>query len=177
MSEQGVHEDTLVAMANGTTLEAKHVTPGDIVATPDGGALTIAHVVKIQCAGKKQQFVVLPGGLRVLPWHPVRPRQDWVVPCDLGFPCKILPCSHIYLFACKWGNLARTPALVGDGTPFVILGHEAALGHRLHHPFFGSISTCIGPLGLCTTHEFSDDPVVRDPVTHAVCAWDLTKRL
>lgn len=175
MGEQGVHEDTLVTMANGTTLEAKHVAPGDAVATPGGGALTISHVVKIRCDGKKHQFVLFPSGLRIVPWHPVRVMQDWAMPCDLGFPCKILPCNHLYLFACKWGSLARVPAMIGHKTPFAVLGHEAAPGHPLHHPFFGSVSACIAPLSV--TCEFAEDPVIRDPETHVVRAWDMTKRL
>lgn len=112
--KMGVHEDTLVVLGDGQTVEAKFLRPGDNVRVKNGASACIRRVIVTPCDNGTCDFV-RAGRLMVTPNHKVYRNGAMVMP--KGDVVR-LQCKNVYSFSCVLGSYLRTPAIEAQGSSF-----------------------------------------------------------
>ena len=119
-----LHGDVHVRLADGSTLEAKHVQTGDSLATADGGTITVTEVIKTMVS--HPHFITALGHqLRALAGTSVL-RARRFVPLDTLDAVLVeeepAPVA-VYGIYSRWCKFARVPAIECGGLHVRI--HEA----------------------------------------------------
>ena len=122
--------DTLVQMADGTTVTCSDIQKGDIVATSKGQA-EIRCVIKTPC---KKVNIVEFKGLQVTQWHPVKVKGVWTFPIYLG-ETKEMSDVNIFSFLLETGY---EDMLMGDSVPCITFAHGIENDPVATHPFYGT---------------------------------------
>jgi len=122
--------DTLVQMADGTTVTCSDIQKGDIVATSKGQA-EIRCVIKTPC---KKVNIVEFKGLQVTQWHPVKVKGVWTFPIYLG-ETKEMSDVDIFSFLLEPGY---EDMLMGDSVPCITFAHGIENDPVATHPFYGT---------------------------------------
>lgn len=122
--------DTLVQMADGTTVTCSDIQKGDIVATSKGQA-EIHCVIKTPC---KKVNIVEFKGLQVTQWHPVKVKGVWTFPIYLG-ETKEMSDVDIFSFLLEPGY---EDMLMGDSVPCITFAHGIENDPVATHPFYGT---------------------------------------
>ena len=128
--------DTLVQMADGTTVTCSDIQKGDIVATSKGPA-EIRCVIKTPC---KKVNIVEFKGLQVTQWHPVKVKDPvkvkgvWTFPIYLG-ETKEMSDVDIFSFLLEPGY---EDMLMGDSVPCITFAHGIENDPVATHPFYGT---------------------------------------
>lgn len=111
-----LHGDVQVRLADGTTVEAKHVRTGDRLATADGGAVTLTRVEMTTMA--QTRFHSVPGcGLRALLDTSVWKAGSFVPLDQMGAVPEQKEARNVtvYAFFSDWCIYARIPAVECGG--------------------------------------------------------------
>jgi len=122
--------DTLVQMADGTSIVCSEIQKGDMVATTKGHA-EIRCVVKTPC---NKANIVEYKGLQVTQWHPVKVKGVWSFPVYLG-ETKEISDVDIFSFLLEPGY---EDMLMGDSVPCITFAHGIENDPVATHPFYGT---------------------------------------
>lgn len=162
-----VHQDSRVAMADGTTKDAKSVKRGDVLA----GGTCVECVVQTLCpSGRAEMSIVGGEGLRITPWHPIKVQGRWVFPQDAAAP-KDIACDKVFSFLVRECASAKFASeMTIDSVAVVTLAHGIRGDTVVSHPFFGTDEVVMA-LRACKGWEkgyitFLPDCLKRDPGTN-----------
>ena len=157
------HGRSVVTMAHGREKAVADIRRGDVL---DNGGIVRCVIQTIIPSGQTD-LVLLPGGLLVTPWHPVKEGSEWVFPIEIGMLQLATPCEAVYSFLVE--NRSNSKRRVDEGddaatswpfTDSVTVGGVtcAALAHgilntpKVSHQFFGTIAV-VEALSQCTGWE------------------------
>jgi len=164
--------ECLVSMADGSKKRVDSLTKGDIVAVPGGTTASVRCVWQTVFEDGLTELSVLPGGLRITPWHPVRVRGEWRFPQDLS-PAYESACDAVYSFLLDQGHVVLI-----NGIECVGLAHgfnEPVVAHD----FFGSDRIAQELASLPGWDEglvsLKGGCLLRDANTGLVCGLDHNK--
>ena len=124
-----------ITMADGSQKILSRLEKGDCIKSVDqDNNITTANVVcvlEIKIKTGVREFVDLPGGLYITPWHPIKYNGEWVFPSDIKQP---IICSTRSIITLVLDNYH-----VGfiNGYPCIMLGHGFTDG-ILDHPYYGT---------------------------------------
>jgi len=162
--------DCEVLLQGSTVKLVRDIKKGDRVMTPTGATATVLCVVKTHCRNEKAELVVLEGGLKVTPYHPIRIDNKWCFPCDIAAPSPSVACPAVYSFV-----LESEHVLIINGVECVGMGHNFTDDAVVAHPYFGSqrvvedLKTA-DPRGFeAGLVELKQGAFVRDVKTGCVC--------
>lgn len=126
-----------ITMADGSQKVLSGLKKGDCIQSVDqDNNITTANVVcvlEIKIKTGVREFVDLPGGLYITPWHPIKYNGEWVFPSDIKQP---IICSTRSIITLVLDNYH-----VGfiNGYQCIMLGHGFTDG-ILDHPYYGTDS-------------------------------------
>tara|TARA_B100000902_G_C27321507_1_gene924959 strand:- start:616 stop:2970 length:2355 start_codon:yes stop_codon:yes gene_type:complete len=124
-----------ITMADGSQKVLSELKKGDCIESADqDNNITTANVVcilEMKIKGGIREFVDLPGGLYITPWHPIKYNGEWVFPADIKTPTICSTGSII--------TLVLDNHHVGfiNGYQCIMLGHGFTDG-ILTHPYYGT---------------------------------------
>lgn len=124
-----------ITMADGSHKVLSELKKGDCIQSADkDNNITTANVVcilEMKIKGCLREFVDLPGGLYITPWHPVKYNDEWVFPADIKTPTI---CSTRSIITLVLDNYH-----VGfiNGYQCIMLGHGFTNG-ILDHSYYGT---------------------------------------
>lgn len=127
-----------VLMASGEMKNVENIQKGDMVDSINGAAEVLC-VIRTLCMkeGKRgiEDLVILPGGLKVTPYHPVRIEGEWIFPADIKEKeLKInSPCDSVFNFVLKQGHVMKI-----EGIECVTLGHNFTGSTVIEHAYYGT---------------------------------------
>ena len=124
-----------ITMADGCQKILKNIKMGDNIKSVDqNNNITTANVVcvlEMKIKTGLREFVDLPGGLYITPWHPVKYNGEWVFPVDIKTPIICSTQSIITLV------LDNNHVGFINGYQCIMLGHGFTNG-ILDHPYYGT---------------------------------------
>ena len=124
-----------ITMADGSQKYLYELNKGDCIQSADqDNNITTANVVcilEMKIKGGLREFVDLPGGLYITPWHPVKYNGEWVFPSDIKTP-TIRSCSSIITLVLDNHHVGFI-----NGYQCIMLGHGFTDG-VLNHPYYGT---------------------------------------
>lgn len=129
------HSNCKITMADGSQKILSRLEKGECIQSVDqDNNITTANVVcilEIKIKTGLREFVDLPGGLYITPWHPIKYNEEWVFPGDIKEP---IICSTGSIITLVLDNHH-----VGfiNGYPCIMLGHGFTDG-ILDHPYYGT---------------------------------------
>ncbi|GIQ81589.1 hypothetical protein KIPB_002567 [Kipferlia bialata] len=174
-----VHQESRVTLGNGSVCMAQEVVAGTEVMVPGGGTAKVEHVLATECSDT-QTLVVLPDGLRITPYHPVKEGVEgpWVFPIDVD-GLSTVPCGsecRVYSFCLERPapSAPRPPAMLIDSQVVLCLGHGVTVDAVCAHPFYGTEAVVRGMLSLPLVkgqRHLGRGMVVRDTDTGLACGF------
>tara|TARA_B110000285_G_scaffold19019_1_gene18442 strand:- start:4373 stop:6382 length:2010 start_codon:yes stop_codon:yes gene_type:complete len=159
--------DTLVQMADGTTVTCSDIQKGDMVATTKGPA-EMRCIVKTPC---NKANIVDYKGLQVTQWHPVKVKGTWSFPIYLGETKEVFDVD-IFSFLLETGY---EDMLMGDSVPCITLAHGIENDPVATHPFYGTnkvVEQMISMDGFEEGCVTVSNGVVVDVETNLVCGFN-----
>ena len=79
-----------ITMADGSQKILSSLNRGDIIQSADRNnnitTATVVCILEIKINSGIREFVDLPGGLYITPWHPIKYNDEWVFPADIKNP-------------------------------------------------------------------------------------------
>ena len=129
------HSKCKITMADGSQKVLSKLSKGDCIQSVDkDNNITTANVVcilEMKIKTGLREFVDLPGGLYITPWHPIKYNGEWVFPADIKKPTICSTGSII--------TLVLDNHHVGfiNGYQCIMLGHGFTNG-ILEHPYYGT---------------------------------------
>ena len=125
----------VIDMANGSKKVIKDIQRGDSIMSIDldNNPVTarVVCVMEMKVTGGIREFVDLPGGLYITPWHPIKWNGEWVFPANIKPPIIRSSKSIITLV------LDNHHVGIINGYPCIMLGHGFTEG-VLAHPYYGT---------------------------------------
>lgn len=129
--------NSLIKLANGESKSLKDLKQGDIVLTFDkkGKETSTLVVCKLErfLTKKEREMVILPTGLKVTPFHPIRQnsQSNWFFPIN-QYKSEVIPCESIVTLVVEDYHIVLI-----DGYQCIMLGHGFTQG-ILKHPYLGT---------------------------------------
>ena len=125
------HGNCTVLLANGSVKLVKDIRKGDVLKIPNESQATVIFAVKISRKNKGVSMVHFDNGLIITPWHPIRIKNQWTFPRDIGHEI-IVKCQEVYNFALDDGHIINV-----NGIECVTLGHNFK-GEVVEHTYYGT---------------------------------------
>jgi hypothetical protein len=166
--------DTLVRLADDTTMAISVIQPGDLVWTPSGPA-KVLHRVTFHTSQPSQPLVQFAPQTGVTPWHPCRTIDKdgivgpWTFPANLQqFSAR--PLKTVYNLVLEKGHIIESGPY-----QFVTLGHGFE-EEPLKHAFFGT-QACVRALEaqpgvIHGLPVYQDCVAIKDPETGLIIGWE-----
>jgi len=166
--------DTLVRLADDTTMAISVIQPGDLVWTPSGPA-KVLHRVTFHTSQPSQPLVQFAPQTGVTPWHPCRTIDKdgivgpWTFPANLQ-PFSARPLKTVYNLVLDKGHIIESGPY-----QFVTLGHGFE-EEPLKHAFFGT-QACVRALEaqpgvIHGLPVYQDCVAIKDPETGLIIGWE-----
>jgi hypothetical protein len=127
------HPNSLVKMADGSTVFIKDLKKGSLVKTSDtdkNNTAKVLHVVRSTTNGTAD-FVTISGKLRITPWHPIKQDNNWVFPSNVAATNNYY-CNEVYNLVLSNGHTVFV-----DDVECITLGHGFT-GEVIGHDYFGT---------------------------------------
>lgn len=129
--------NSLIKLANGESKSLKDIKQCDLVLAFDqeGNKTSTSVICKLErfLTNKEREMVILPSGLKVTPFHPIRQnsQSDWFFPIN-QYESQIISCESIITLVIKDHHIVLI-----DGYQCIMLGHNFSEG-ILYHPYLGT---------------------------------------
>jgi hypothetical protein len=120
--------ECLVTMKGGLRKRVDKIVKGDILHNNSVVLCVVERTVK-----KEVKMVVLPGGLTITPWHPIRPVKEWVFPCLFMNCVTKMYVNKFYDFVVAGEGVAKI-----DGFDVATLGHGIKENAVISHEYYGT---------------------------------------
>jgi uncharacterized protein YegL len=119
-----------VEMADGTKVQIKNLSKGDVVRTSEGKATVQCLLKTTEYIGPMVSIETKSNCLEITPWHPVRMNNTWAFPAYLDEVYKFM--GTVYNLILDNGHTVFI-----EGIECVTLGHNFE-GEVIGHNYFGS---------------------------------------
>ena len=123
-----VAQNTLIAMADGSSKPIQDLKKGDLVVVPVGSTAKVVCVVMCKDVGT----VRLEDCLDITPWHPVKMGGRWAFPANLVTTQTLTLQANVYTLVLDGGHV-----VLANGIEMVTLGHGFE-EEVVKHYFYGT---------------------------------------
>ena len=120
--------ECLVTLKGGLQKRVDTIKKGDVLHNNSVVLCVVERSVK-----KETKMVILPGGLVITPWHPIRPVRDWVFPCLFRNSVSMMYVDKFYDFVLAGEGIAKI-----DGYDVATLGHGMTTNSVVSHSYYGT---------------------------------------
>lgn len=120
--------ECMVTLKSGMQKRVDKIVKGDILHNNSVVLCVVERKVE-----KETKMVILPGGLTITPWHPIRPVREWVFPCLFMNRVTMMYVDKFYDFVLVGEGVAKI-----DGYDVATLGHGMKDNGVVQHQYYGT---------------------------------------